>query len=60
MYVELVDWCKTHMTRSDSPLANAEDMTIPICVTDGQSVVQIVRDHHEAWTQAQRRVPQEG
>jgi uncharacterized protein (TIGR00730 family) len=56
MYVELVDWCTRHMIRSDSPLANAEDMTIPICVADGRSVVQIVRDHHDAWTQAQRRV----
>jgi predicted Rossmann-fold nucleotide-binding protein len=55
MYGELVDWCTTHMLRSDSPLANAEDMRIPVCVEDGPSILRIVRDHHDAWKRAQRQ-----
>lgn len=52
MYAELVDWCKRHMLRPDCPLASAEDMTIPVCVEDGPSIIEIVRARHQAWKNA--------
>jgi uncharacterized protein (TIGR00730 family) len=49
MYCELVNWCKTSMLRPDCPLASPEDMTIPVCVEDGPSIIEIVRARHTAW-----------
>ena len=49
MYCELVDWCKKSMLRADCPLASAPDMDIPICVEDGPSVLNLIREHHAAW-----------
>jgi len=49
MYRELVEWCRTHMLRPDCPLASDGDMTIPVCVDDGASVVRIIRERHAAW-----------
>ena len=49
MYAELVEWCSKHMLRPDVPLASAADMTIPICVDDGPSILKIIREHHAGW-----------
>ena len=49
MYAQLVEWCKTHMVRTDCPLASASDMDIPVCVEDGPSIVRLIREHHAAW-----------
>jgi uncharacterized protein (TIGR00730 family) len=49
MYAELVEWCSKHMLRPDVPLASPTDMTIPICVDDGPSILKIIREHHAAW-----------
>jgi uncharacterized protein (TIGR00730 family) len=49
MYAELVEWCSKHMLRPDVPLASAADMTIPVCVDDGPSILKIIREHHAAW-----------
>ena len=51
MYAELVEWTKKHMLRADFPLASAQDMTIPICVDDGPSIVKLIREHHARWKQ---------
>ncbi len=53
MYAELVDWCRTHMLRSDCPLASPGDMSIPLCVDDGPAIVRAIREHHTAWKAAQ-------
>jgi uncharacterized protein (TIGR00730 family) len=55
MYCELVNWCKTYMLRPDCPLASPEDMTIPVCVEDGPSILEMVRARHAAW-KAERAV----
>jgi hypothetical protein len=52
MYRELVDWCARHMLRPDVPLASPPDMSIPVCVDDGASILDIVAAHHEAWKKA--------
>jgi predicted Rossmann-fold nucleotide-binding protein len=49
MYQELVDWSARHMLREDAPLASPEDMTIPVCVEDGASILRIIGEHHDAW-----------
>jgi len=49
MYAELVGWCETHMLQPDCPLASSGDMSIPVCVEDGPSIVSIIREHHAAW-----------
>ena len=54
MYADLVDWCKTSMLRPDFPLASPEDMTIPVCVNDGQSILKLIRRHHAAWKKVRR------
>ena len=53
MYADLVEWCRKFMLRPDTPLAAAEDMTIPLCVDDGPSVLRVIREHHAAWKKAQ-------
>lgn len=55
MYAELVEWCKTYMLRPDCPLASAADMSIPICVNDGPSILPIIREHHAAWKAAHQK-----
>jgi uncharacterized protein (TIGR00730 family) len=58
MYAELIDWCKTYMLRPDCPLASAQDMTIPVCVDDGPSIIRVVRERHAAWkAEQERKVP---
>src|SRR6476620_3722862 len=49
MYADLVDWCRPYMLRPDFPLANPQDMTIPVCVEDGPGIVRVIREHHAAW-----------
>jgi hypothetical protein len=31
-----------------------QDMTTPVCVEDGPGIVREIREHHAAWTLAQR------
>jgi predicted Rossmann-fold nucleotide-binding protein len=52
MYRDLVDWCRANMLRPEAPLASPEDMQIPVCVDDGPSIVQLIREHHAAWKAA--------
>ena len=54
MYADLVDWCKRYMLRPDCPLASPEDMTIPVCVEDGPSILRAIRARHAAWKAAAR------
>jgi hypothetical protein len=54
MFAELVAWCSKHMARPDVPLASPDDMTIPVCVDDGPSILRIIREHHAAWAQTAR------
>jgi uncharacterized protein (TIGR00730 family) len=57
MYEELVEWCRKAMLRTDCPLASPQDMDIPVCVRDGESILKIVRAHHARWKKSQK-IPQ--
>jgi uncharacterized protein (TIGR00730 family) len=49
MWAELVSWAKTHLVAAQPPLASAEDMDIPICVTTGDEAIAAVRKYHAEW-----------
>lgn len=53
MWIELVDWAKTHMLRPGLELASPEDMQIPRCVISGDEVIGIVREQQSRWLAAQ-------
>lgn len=49
MYGELVAWASDHMLDSEFPLANPEDMQIPICVGTADEAISLIRRHHTSW-----------
>jgi hypothetical protein len=52
MWAGLVDWASTHFLKTDPPLANPEDMTIPRCVDTSDEAVALLREHHARWLRA--------
>src|SRR5262247_3366093 len=46
MWPGLIDWARASMLAFDPPLASAEDMTIPRCVTNADEAIAIIRAHH--------------
>jgi len=56
MWPGLVEWARTSMLSTDPPLANPEDMTIPVCVAGADEAVAIIREHHDAWLATQKRL----
>ena len=52
MWPELVDWAREHLLTSEPPLANPEDMNIPVCVSTADEAIGLIRDHHAAWLRA--------
>ena len=55
MWPGLVEWARTSMLSTDPPLANAEDMNIPQCLSSGEEAIAALREHHERWRRAQRK-----
>lgn len=53
MWADLVDWAKTHLITTTPPLANPEDMAIPLCVHTADDAIALVREHHAKWLQEQ-------
>ncbi|HRX80696.1 MAG TPA: LOG family protein [Pirellulaceae bacterium] len=53
MWPGLVNWAKTSMLDADSPLANAEDMEIPQCVSNADEAIVLIRKHHARWLKSQ-------
>ena len=54
MYSQLVDWAHEHMLNPQFPLANPEDMEIPLCVNTADEAITVIRKHHSEWRKAQR------
>lgn len=57
MWPGLVEWAKASMLTTDPPLANAEDMDIPLCVANGEEAVSLIRKHHAKWLKTNGRKP---
>jgi uncharacterized protein (TIGR00730 family) len=49
MWADLVDWARKHLLLSQLPLANAEDMAIPHCVTTADEAIALIREHRAKW-----------
>jgi uncharacterized protein (TIGR00730 family) len=53
MYADLVAWAREHMLDPQFPLANPEDMQIPICVGTADEAIASIRRHHASWKKKQ-------
>jgi uncharacterized protein (TIGR00730 family) len=52
----LVEWVRSSMLSFETPLINAEDVDIPICVANADEAIAIIRQYREQW--AARNAPQ--
>jgi uncharacterized protein (TIGR00730 family) len=52
MWAGLVDWASSHLLKTDPPLANPADMTIPHCVDTSDEAIALLREHHAKWLRA--------
>ncbi|PWT95302.1 MAG: lysine decarboxylase [Blastocatellia bacterium] len=46
----LVDWVRDQMLSFETPLINPEDADIPVCVSNADEAIAIIREHHQKWT----------
>ena len=44
----LVEWVREAMLSFETPLINAEDVQIPVCVADSAEAIAIIRSHKDA------------
>jgi uncharacterized protein (TIGR00730 family) len=49
MWPGLVEWVRSAMLSFEPPLANAEDVNIPICVGTADEAIEIIREHRVQW-----------
>ena len=49
MWEDFVEWAKSHLITTSPPLANPEDMSIPICVKTADEAIALVREYHAKW-----------
>jgi uncharacterized protein (TIGR00730 family) len=54
MWADLVDWARNHLVTSQPPLANPEDMAIPVCVTTADEAIALIRQYHAKWSQPEK------
>jgi hypothetical protein len=45
----LVDWVREAMLSFETPLINAEDVDIPVCVANADEAIAIIRKHRDEW-----------
>lgn len=55
MWPGLIEWARSSMLSADTPLANAEDITIPRCVPNADEAIALIREHHQVWLSQNRR-----
>jgi hypothetical protein len=53
MWGELLQWARTHMLDPRLHLVDAEDLSIPRCVTTADEAIALIREHHGRWLQTQ-------
>jgi uncharacterized protein (TIGR00730 family) len=49
MWSELVDWAQKNMINASTPLANAEDISIAVCLNNADEAISKLREHHDKW-----------
>jgi predicted Rossmann-fold nucleotide-binding protein len=45
MWLGLIEWARASMLSTDPPLANPEDLTIPVCVADADQAITLIRNY---------------
>ena len=45
----LVDWVRDGMLSFETPLINAKDVDIPVCVANADEAIDIIRKHRDEW-----------
>jgi uncharacterized protein (TIGR00730 family) len=53
MWVDLVDWARTHLLDKRLALANPEDLAIPQCVDTADEAIEVIRGHYAEWRSRQ-------
>jgi hypothetical protein len=54
MWPGLIQWARTAMLATESPLASPRDLDIPVCVADADQAIRVIREHHAGWLGAQK------
>jgi uncharacterized protein (TIGR00730 family) len=49
MWADLVGWARAHLLSAQPPLANPEDMMIPLCVATADEAIAVIREHRARW-----------
>ena len=49
LWPPLVEWVRDSMLNFETPLINAEDVDIPVCVATADDAIEIIRQHREEW-----------
>jgi uncharacterized protein (TIGR00730 family) len=47
----LVEWVRNSMLSFETPLINAEDVDIPVCVDNAEEAIAIIRKHRDKWAE---------
>jgi uncharacterized protein (TIGR00730 family) len=55
MWPGLVEWAREVMLSTDQPLANPDDLALPLCVATADDAIAHLREHIERWQEAQQR-----
>ena len=53
MWPGLIEWARNSMLSVDPPLANAEDMAIPLCAANADEAIVLLRERHQVWLSRQ-------
>ena len=51
LWPPMVQWVRESMLSFETPLINAEDVDIPICVANADEAIAIIREHRAKWAQ---------
>ena len=51
----LVDWVRDGMLSFETPLINAKDVDIPVCVANADEAIDIIRKHRDEWLKNNRK-----
>ena len=48
LWPDLIDWVRNSMLSFETPLINPEDVDIPVCVSNADEAIEIIRHHRQA------------
>jgi uncharacterized protein (TIGR00730 family) len=49
MWSDLVEWVKNSMLNADTPLINAADISIAVCLNNADEAIEMLRKQHDQW-----------